>query len=535
VRRFLIDEDGGEQSGGASVAGGSGPSDSGSNSMVKLTDDTGSTAVACWYPSENCGSRIIFEAVRDSLLEKPLNGGFNVGVAILREWLAIARKRDAYSLMHTTIGISQLLGISLDAIVVSDETPPQLDANGRVEMPPPIAAIVKASSAYTATRTSHHGHMGFSCSQDFERDICPVEELYRAWRENKVQAFSIFVHENDFDSIPALVGKLWRGVQGNHVPYMEASTATVRIRRRLGRGGNDAHHAQRLTTQGYEYVPCSLRGAIYVEGDGRKVSLALMFEPKQTTSPALEPLVASGLLAGRLLFHPHPAGAQLKRKPDALYGVPQSALGTLPLGHVMRTAHAGAGSSAHAPAYPTAGAVPMPRIDTPSERHSFSLPVQSPPPILIGAPLAAGGGASVAASPAWPCHGLGASCNDRCTSQGLACSNSHGLACSNSHGLACANSHGLACSNSHGLAYSRTARDADGAGHAQPLAAGSSGPSHSEMAAVTLSELGILLGVGMEDDAREVMENRFDEILSQVEGQGVCAERQMGGASGVRG
>lgn len=474
VRQFLIDDERNEQSGpsGGSGTGGSADRGSSSNSVVMLTDDRGSTSVS-WMPSESCGSRIIFEAVRDSLLDKSLNGGFNVGIAILREWMAIARKRDAYGLMHTTIGISQLLGISLDAIVVSEDTPPHLDANGRVEMSPPIAAIVRASSGYTVTRTSHYGHMGFSCSQDFERDICSVEDIYCAWRQNKVQAFSIFVCEKDFDAIPALVGKLWRGVCGNHLPNLETSTATVRIRRRVRNTAADQ-------AEEYESVPCLLKGAIYVEGDGRKVSLALMFEPKPFTSPSLKPLVAAGLPAGRLLVEAPSASALVLRKLEALYGVPQSALGTLPVGHVMHTAHSGAGSSAHAPGvYEPADAHILPRHDSLRERHFFWLSAASPAPSLGGAPAAAGGSISFAESLAWPCNELGPS-----YSSSSSCTE---------------------------CAPSGTARD--------ELVDSMSVPSHTDMAAVTLNELGALLGLGAEDDGGEGMEDRIDKILEEVANQ----------------
>jgi hypothetical protein len=564
VRRFLIDDEAGKQTGpnDASWTGDSEKHGASSSSVVKLADDRRGAAVA-WLPSESCGSRIIFEAVRDSLLDKPLNGSFNVGVAILREWMAIARKRDAYGLMHTTIGVSQLLGISLDTIVVAEDAPPHLDANGRVEMPPPIAALVQASSGYTVARTSHHGHMGFSCSPDFERDICSVSELYRAWRENKVQvcallheglsrtaaatrfcaqcggaqtlrpllarvcalkavprnlregaarhcdarpaapaltrspanrisisscsqAFSIFVHERDFDAIPALVGKLWRGVSSNRVPHLEASTYTVRIRRRVAREADNHPPAQQ-----YENVPCSLKGAIYVEGDGRKVSLALTFEPKPVVTPALAPPIPTGLPAGRFFVQTQtpPASELVLRKPEALYGVPQSALGTLPVGRMMPAAHPGASSSAHAPGvHMTAAAAFTPHLDSLREGYP-SLPAAPPAPAVGRAPVAAGGSTSFAEGGstsfaenlAWPRDDLSASCSSSFASTELGCSET--------------------------------------AGCAHELIASMSVPSHIEMAAVTLSELGAILGLGSEDDVEDGMEDRINEILEQIASQ----------------
>jgi len=44
-------------------------------------------------------------------------------------------------------------------------------------------------------------------------------------------------------------------------------------------------------------------------------------------------------------------------------------------------------------------------------------------------------------------------------------------------------------------------------------------PSHTDMAAVTLNELGALLGLGAEDDGGEGMEDRIDKILEEVANQ----------------
>eukprot|EP00967_Tisochrysis_lutea_P155575 scaffold311747_cov49-Tisochrysis_lutea.AAC.1 len=116
VRQYLLNEEGPAPSDSNSAgSSGSAPPDELSDGLIKVSD--GRVAKVAWMPSESCGSRIIFDTVRESLLKNPPTGGFNVGVAILREWMAIARKRDAYSLMQTSIGVSQLLGISLDAIV----------------------------------------------------------------------------------------------------------------------------------------------------------------------------------------------------------------------------------------------------------------------------------------------------------------------------------------------------------------------------------------------------------------------------------
>jgi len=310
LRNLLTDED---------EAGSSGSSSRGvqPSGVRALSDAT--LANIPWLSSKQCISRQIFDNVRDFLLVPPGPGGFNVGlpIVILREWMAIARKRNAYALMQTTIGLSQLLGLGLDEIVMQ-ETTPDFDAEGNIKTPALIAEIAQACDGYVFTRTSHFGYMGFSCSESFGRDICTLEQIYREWGENKRQVIAAFCHMEDIGELPRMLGRLWRSLRGNMQPAMGQTYKPVRIWRTPTATPDSTHG---------EWVSCTCNAALYVEGDGRKVSLTLMFKPV-ADALCTGSLAAVGGLAPR-------GGAEVAgpgREParELSFGLPQSGLGTLP-------------------------------------------------------------------------------------------------------------------------------------------------------------------------------------------------------------
>uniref|UniRef100_A0A7S4C1P9 Zn(2)-C6 fungal-type domain-containing protein n=1 Tax=Chrysotila carterae TaxID=13221 RepID=A0A7S4C1P9_CHRCT len=183
---------------------------------------------------------------------------------LLRNWAAIARRRNAYQLMAFSIFLSRKFDVPMDDVLPTGCIRDLEGGALQIPLAQPIAEIVAASTALTVARVTHEGIAHFATNCRFENRICPRDELAKCWRANQRETLSLFAHEDDIWLLHEVVAKLW--LHGSHGDYTTAtSTQPVRI-------------LDRVIAR---YLSCDVVGTFIAEERGTKESWVLEFKPQE--------------------------------------------------------------------------------------------------------------------------------------------------------------------------------------------------------------------------------------------------------------
>lgn len=158
---------------------------------------------------------------------------------VLRHLVAVAKCRNAYSLLEQIVHICKGNAIDLNVVLspMPDDGTREDDVGTSTSHPFDTLQAVSVAQGYSLARTvSPNGSSAFFSNAAFENDVISIDACVRTYERNEAEVASLFIHPDDLQAFRSLRGRAFlQAARNNGQLTTLDSSGHVRVRLQPGR------------------------------------------------------------------------------------------------------------------------------------------------------------------------------------------------------------------------------------------------------------------------------------------------------------